>query len=35
MLDDHISGRANYFMTIDSLITFVLWRKQFCGEMVY
>jgi asparagine synthetase B (glutamine-hydrolysing) len=35
MLDDHIAERGNYFMTIDSLLTFVLWRKQFCDEMGY
>jgi hypothetical protein len=34
MLDEHIAGRANYFMTIDALLTFVLWRKQFCSTGV-
>jgi hypothetical protein len=32
MLDEHIAGRGGYSMTIDALLTFVLWRKQFCSE---
>lgn len=30
MLDDHLARRAEYFMIIDALVTFILWRKQFC-----
>jgi asparagine synthetase B (glutamine-hydrolysing) len=30
LLEDHLAGRANAFMMIDAMVTFILWRKQFC-----
>jgi asparagine synthetase B (glutamine-hydrolysing) len=30
MLDDHIAGRRNAYMTLDSLVTLAIWRQQFC-----
>ncbi len=30
MYADHISGKGCYYMTLDAMVTFILWRKQFC-----
>lgn len=30
MFADHLAGKGCYYMTIDAMVTFILWRKQFC-----
>jgi hypothetical protein len=34
ILEDHITGRINAFKPIGSLVSFVLWRQQFCESQI-
>jgi hypothetical protein len=32
MLNNHLCGKDYQFMLIDAMVTFILWRKQFCEQ---
>jgi asparagine synthase (glutamine-hydrolysing) len=32
LFESHLAGQGNYFMILDSVLTFILWRKLFCEQ---